>query len=71
MEKLFSSKEAAVFYSYSEGYFRKLIFRKEIEVIRLGRQVRMKKSVLDRYFRDLQKETTKQRKAAAKESSAA
>ena len=70
MEKLFSTKEAALHYSFSEAYFRKLIFYKHIEVIRLGRQVRMKKSVIDKHFKQLEKDTTKINNAAAKEAAA-
>ena len=54
MEKLFSVKAASTHYSYSQGYFRKLILHKKLAVVHFGRNVRMKQSVLDKHFAKLQ-----------------
>jgi len=50
MEKQFSCRTAAVFYSYSQAYFRKLISNNTVAYHKIGRNVRFKKSDLDAYF---------------------
>ncbi|MDA7817419.1 hypothetical protein N9A28_04465 [Sulfurimonas sp.] len=55
MERLFSCKTAALEYSYSQAYFRKLLRLKEIESIKLGYSIRMKKSDLDAHFESKRK----------------
>ena len=45
-----SCKTAAKYYSYSEGYFRKLVFEGKVSFHHLGRQVRFFKTDLDTYF---------------------
>jgi len=50
MEQLLSCKTASIHYSYSEHYFRKLIFELRVPFEKIGRQVRFKKSDLDEWF---------------------
>ena len=50
MEQLLSCKTASTFYSYSQDYFRKLIYENKVPFEKIGRQVRFKKSDLDKWF---------------------
>lgn len=50
MEKQFSCKTAAEHYSFSQSYFRKLIFEKKVPVHKIGKSVRFYQSDLDAHF---------------------
>jgi len=52
MEKLFSCKTASEFFSYSQGYFRRLIDKNLISYEKQGSNVRFKESVLIKHFED-------------------
>lgn len=49
-EKQFSCKTAAEHYSFSQSYFRKLIFEKKISTHKIGKSIRFYQSDLDAYF---------------------
>ena len=51
MEELMSCRTAKQHYSYSEAYFRKLLANHEIDSIKIGYSIRMKKSDLDAHFK--------------------
>jgi len=51
MEKQYSCKTASEHYSYSEDYFRKLVYEKQVPFHKIGRQVRFNQSDLDKHFK--------------------
>lgn len=51
MKKQFSCKTAADHYSYSQAYFRKLIYKKIVPHHKLGKSVRFYADDLDAYFK--------------------
>ena len=50
MEQLLSCRTAATHYSMSEAYFRKLLKFKEVPSLKIGYNIRMKKSDIDKHF---------------------
>jgi len=51
MKKRFSVRTASEFYSFSQAYFRKLIYEKQVAYHKLGRSVRFYADDLDAHFK--------------------
>ncbi len=51
MSKKYSVKQASEVFGFSEAYYRKLIFEKRIEFVKVGRAVRISGDAIEAYFK--------------------